>query len=190
MVEEKLVGDVSSDAQVIKSLTPISTVDCSTLHSTPHKKAMSYTLPVPGDYGYVVLAVGVGSFVVTTMMGIPVMKARKKNDVQYPNLYATPGYHKEADAFNRVQRGHQNMFESLSCVQTMSLLGGLKHPKVAAAGFCLYLAGCHFYMVGYSDMSLDVKTARYRRGGGLKWVGILAGMTTSISLAGSMLRWW
>jgi hypothetical protein len=45
-------------------------------------------------------------------------------------------------------------------------------------------------MVGYSDMSLDVKTARYRRGGGLKWVGILAGMTTSISLAGSMLRWW
>ena len=151
---------------------------------------MSYTLPVPGDYGYVVLAVGVGSFVVTTMMGIPVMKARKKNDVQYPNLYATPGYHKEADAFNRVQRGHQNMFESLSCVQTMSLLGGLKHPKVAAAGFCLYRAGCHFYMVGYSDMSLDVKTARYRRGGGLKWVGILAGMTTSISLAGSMLRWW
>jgi glutathione S-transferase len=118
------------------------------------------------------------------------MKARKKNDVQYPNLYATPGYHKEADAFNRVQRGHQNMFESLSSMQTMSLLGGLKHPKVAAVGFCLYLAGCYFYMVGYSDMSLDVKTARYKRGGGLKWLGILACMYTSTSLAGSMLRWW
>ncbi|KOO21818.1 microsomal glutathione s-transferase [Chrysochromulina tobinii] len=117
-------------------------------------------------------------------------EARKKNDVQYPNLYATPGYHKEADAFNRVQRGHQNMFESLSSMQTMSLLGGLKHPKVAAVGFCLYLAGCYFYMVGYSDMSLDVKTARYKRGGGLKWLGILACMYTSTSLAGSMLRWW
>ena len=157
---------------------------------TRRTRSAMYTLQVPGDYGYVALAVGVGSFVVTTMMGIPVMKARKKNDVQYPNLYATPGYHKEADAFNRVQRGHQNMFESLSSMQTMSLLGGLKHPKVAAVGFCLYLAGCYFYMVGYSDMSLDVKTARYKRGGGLKWIGILACMYTSTSLAGSMLRWW
>ena len=35
------------------------------------------------------------------------MKARKDFDVKYPNLYATPGLHKHADAFNSVQRGHQ-----------------------------------------------------------------------------------
>ena len=43
--------------------------------------------------------------------GGPVMKARKKFDVKYPNLYAVPGVHKNADAFNAVQRGHQNFLE-------------------------------------------------------------------------------
>ena len=32
---------------------------------------------------------------------------RTEYDVQYPNLYAVPKLHKDADAFNRVQRGHQ-----------------------------------------------------------------------------------
>ena len=45
-----------------------------------------------------------------------VMKARKELDVKYPNLYATPGYHKNADEFNRIQRGHQ---KSVSVAQAI-----------------------------------------------------------------------
>ena len=127
----------------------------------------SFVLDVPSDYGYVVLMVGAGSFIVTTMMGGPVMAARKKYDVKYPNLYATPGFHKEADAFNRVQRGHQNMYESLSSVMAMTLLGGLKYPKLNAAGFALYLLGSYFYLKGYADTTLDVKMARCAHAGSI-----------------------
>lgn len=147
-------------------------------------------LKLPSEYGWVVLAVGVGTFVVTTMMGGPVMHARKKYNIQYPNLYAVPGYHKNADEFNRVQRGHQNMFESLSSVMAMTLLGGVKHPISCAVGYCLYLLGSYFYLVGYSDTELDVKTARYKKGGGIKWIGTLWAMGCTVSLAGSMLKWW
>ena len=149
-----------------------------------------FSMDVPSDYGYVVLAVGVGSFVVPTLMGGAVMKARKEFDVQYPNLYATPGFHKHADDFNRVQRGHQNMFESLSAVSTMSLLGGVKYPKINAAGYALYLLGSHLYLRGYADRTLDVKMARYQRGGGIKWIGVLCSMVSTVSLGGSMLGWW
>ena len=41
------------------------------------------------------------------------MTARKQYMIRYPNLYATPGYHKNADEFNRVQRGHMNMLETI-----------------------------------------------------------------------------
>ena len=59
----------------------------------------------------------------------PVMKARKEFGVEYPNLYATPGYHKEADAFNRVQRGHQAVLvESLPSFTISALVAGVCYP--------------------------------------------------------------
>mmetsp|Transcript_13727 Transcript_13727/g.13893 ORF Transcript_13727/g.13893 Transcript_13727/m.13893 type:complete len:87 (+) Transcript_13727:78-338(+) len=83
-------------------------------------------LDVPAEYGYAII----GCVVIPTMagmhMGGPVMKARKECDVPYPNCYATPGYHKRADEFNRVQRGHQNYYEGLTSYMAMALIGGLK----------------------------------------------------------------
>ena len=149
-----------------------------------------FSMDVPSDYGYVVLAVGVGSLVVPTLMGGAVMRARKEYDVQYPNLYATPGYHKRADEFNRVQRGHQAMYESLTSVSIMALLGGMKYPRLNAAGYATYLLGSHFFLVGYADNTLDVKMARYQRGGGIKWIGVLCSLASTVSLGGSMLGWW
>lgn len=100
-----------------------------------------------------------------------VMKARKDYDVPYPNLYATPGFHKQADVFNRVQRGHQAIFEHLVGVTAMGLIGGLKHPIVSALSGVFYCAGSYFYLVGYADTKLDVATARYKKGGVLKIIG-------------------
>jgi glutathione S-transferase len=66
------------------------------------------------EYGWTILGAGIAPFIGLLALGGQVMEARKKYGVDYPNLYAVPGYHKDADAFNRVQRGHQNALESVS----------------------------------------------------------------------------
>ncbi len=45
-------------------------------------------------------------------MSVKVSQARKKFGVRYPALYADSS-NKDADAFNCVQRGHQNSLEQL-----------------------------------------------------------------------------
>ena len=93
------------------------------------------------------------------------MKARKDFNVQYPNLYATPGYHKQADEFNRVQRGHQNMLENWTTFTAAALLGGLKYPIAVSIYGILYSVGNILFLIGYKDTKLDVATARYKKGG-------------------------
>ena len=141
------------------------------------------TLTVPEGYGWVLLAVGPLAFVSSQMMGGPVMKARKEFDVPYPNLYATKGFHKKADEFNRVQRGAQSILESLGAMQACAVIGGLQYPLVTAGGFTTYIIGSHLYQIGYSDVTLDVKTARYKKGGFLKPIGMLAVFVTSCIVA-------
>jgi len=118
------------------------------------------------------------------------MKARESCDVQYPNLYATPGFHKKADEFNRVQRGHQSFFEMAPSAAVMGLIGGLKHPIVCTVASVLFSVGSVFYQIGYADTSLDVKMARYKKGGMLKWIGFFPILFAFFSAAGSMNGWW
>jgi glutathione S-transferase len=148
------------------------------------------TIEVPDKYGFVILCSTVVPWVSSQIMAAAVMKARDKFNVQYPNLYATPGFHKQADEFNRVQRGHQSVFESLTTFTAVSLLGGLKYPIAVSIYGILYSAGNILFQVGYSDTKLDVKTARYKKGGGLKWVGYLGSVGACVSLAGSLNKWW
>jgi glutathione S-transferase len=154
---------------------------------------MPLEITLPDNYGYVILGCGVLPLVTNIYLAGPVMKARERLNVPYPNLYATPGVHKHAEEFNRIQRGHQNYLESLTTFTTVSLLGGLKHPVICAAGGVFFCAGSIIYMLGYSDMSLKVETARYDKYGRLavlKWVGYFAALGCSISLAGSAQQWW
>mmetsp|Transcript_17037 Transcript_17037/g.46710 ORF Transcript_17037/g.46710 Transcript_17037/m.46710 type:complete len:151 (+) Transcript_17037:117-569(+) len=148
------------------------------------------SVEIPDNYGYVVLTTLVGQFFVSAAMGGQVGMARSKYNVQYPNLYGTPGYHKDADAFNRVQRGHQNMFETLVPFTGLALVGGLKNPITCSICSVVYLGGCYLFQVGYSDVDLEVKTARYAKGGWLKWLGLLGAMGCSINMAGSLNKWW
>jgi glutathione S-transferase len=151
---------------------------------------MSLSIAVPNEYGYVVLTSVVGGFVTSTILGGFVMKARAQYQVPYPNLYATPGFHKQADAFNRVQRGHQCFFETYSVFALMALIGGLKHPIISAGSAVLYHVGSFLFLKGYADTEIDVATARYKKGGSIKWVGFLAAMGCTVSLAGSISGWW
>ena len=102
---------------------------------------MVLSVQVPDNYPLVMLSASVIPFVANFMMGGPVMKARKRYDVRYPNLYATPGVHKEADAFNRVQRGHQNMLETMPNVIAMALVGGLNYPLTCAGSMIVWCVG-------------------------------------------------
>jgi len=148
------------------------------------------TITVPDKYGYVILTCTVLPFMSSLWMAGQVMKARAKFKIFYPNLYATPGYHDKADEFNRVQRGHQNSFEFMTTFTVTSLLGGLKYPLATSVYGVFFSLGNCLYLLGYADTALDVKTARYKKGGILRVVGILASIGSTISLAGSMNGWW
>lgn len=146
------------------------------------------SIEIPDQYGWVLLTVGALPTLTNFMMMGPVMVARKKYNVKYPNLYATPGHHEKADEFNRVQRGHQHLFETISDFRVNALIGGLKYPVLTACCGVAYSVGSYLYMMGYADNKNDVKLARYKKGGGLKWIGSLVVMGCSIMSAVSFLK--
>ena len=123
---------------------------------------MVLSIEVPDAYPVTLLCATVLPFITSMIMGGLVMAARKTYDVQYPNLYAVPGVHPKADEFNRVQRGHQNIFETLTSLIAMVLVGGLKFPLVAASASVAFCIGSYGYIKGYSDLSKAVKGARYQ----------------------------
>ncbi|CAJ1913480.1 unnamed protein product [Cylindrotheca closterium] len=141
------------------------------------------SIDVPAHYGWVVLGAGLAPAITNIVLSSFVMAARKEHNVQYPNLYAVPGFHKTADEFNRVQRGHQNYLEGSDSYSIMTLIGGLKHPIACAIGTVLYCAGCYLYMLGYKDTSLDVKDARYKKGAAIKWIGFFTSVISCGKLA-------
>eukprot|EP00621_Florenciella_sp_RCC1693_P008171 CAMPEP_0182545540 /NCGR_PEP_ID=MMETSP1323-20130603/34674_1 /TAXON_ID=236787 /ORGANISM="Florenciella parvula, Strain RCC1693" /LENGTH=90 /DNA_ID=CAMNT_0024756697 /DNA_START=35 /DNA_END=303 /DNA_ORIENTATION=+ len=87
------------------------------------------SIEVPAHYGAVILCNVVAPTLVSSIaLAGRVMSARKEFKVEYPNLYGVPGVHKQADDFNKVQRGHQNMLEGAMFYIPMSLVAGLEHP--------------------------------------------------------------
>lgn len=147
------------------------------------------TIDIPSDYGYVMLTCGLLPSVTFLVMAGKVMKARKDCDVPYPNLYATPGYHKKADEFNRVQRGHQHMIEQISDFRMASFIGGLKYPITCSVMGVAYCLGSFLYMKGYSDKTLDVKTARMKKGGPLASLALLISIGCGVSSTFSFIGW-
>ena len=64
----------------------------------------------------------------------------------------------------------------------------MKYPIITSIGFNTYLLGSYMYLVGYADMSLDVKNARYKKGGFLKPLGMLTVLGCAIATGVSILR--
>lgn len=153
---------------------------------------MSFSnIAVPSNYGYVIVSSVIGcGFIVSMYMGGEVMKAREKFNVPYPSLYAVPGFHKDADAFNRVQRGHQAYFELLPQFLLLALIGGLKYPVACTIHSVFFAIGSICFQIGYADTTLDVKTARYKKGGQIKWIAFLGVMYCAVSLCGTISGWW
>ena len=146
------------------------------------------SIEIPDNYSYVFLTCGVLPAVANLLLGGKVMGARKTYNVQYPNLYATPGYHKNADEFNRVQRGHQHIFETLGDFRALSFIGGLAHPLVCAGCGVVYTLGNVLYMAGYSDNKLDVKNARMKKGGPISVLAFLASLVCATKFSISLIK--
>ncbi|KAL6223583.1 hypothetical protein ACLB2K_006967 [Fragaria x ananassa] len=104
---------------------------------------------LPQDYGYVVLVVVLYSFL-NFFMAAQVGMARKKYKVFYPTMYASESDNKDAKVFNCVQRGHQNCLEMMPLFFVFLVLGGLRHPCIAAVLGLLYTVSRYFYFKGYS----------------------------------------
>eukprot|EP00292_Cryptomonas_paramecium_P024355 CAMPEP_0113719030 /NCGR_PEP_ID=MMETSP0038_2-20120614/35556_1 /TAXON_ID=2898 /ORGANISM="Cryptomonas paramecium" /LENGTH=143 /DNA_ID=CAMNT_0000647293 /DNA_START=19 /DNA_END=450 /DNA_ORIENTATION=- /assembly_acc=CAM_ASM_000170 len=102
----------------------------------------------PHNYGYVFAVMG-GSFFMNTYLAMNVVSARKKYNVQYPNLYAPPS-NPNADAFNCIQRAHQNTLESYSVVMLQMFACGLVYPVTSAVCGGLWVLGRFLYGYGYS----------------------------------------
>ena len=150
---------------------------------------MVLSIEIPANYGYVFFTVGILPTVVNNFILAPmVMKARKTFKVGYPNLYATPGFHKNADDFNRVQRGHQHVFENLSDFRTVSFIGGLGYPTICAVGGVVYCLGNVLYMLGYSDTKMDVKTARLKKGGPLNMLALFVNLVCAVKFTISVVQ--
>lgn len=90
-----------------------------------------------------------------------VVSARKKYGVKYPAEYADPSVNKEADAFNCVQRGHQNSLENQASFLSLLMAAGVRYPLSASIAGAMYLVGRVAYFRGYC--SGDPK-GRYRGG--------------------------
>ena len=145
-------------------------------------------IEVSPAYGWVVLGAGILPVITSFYLSAVVMKARDTCDIQYPNAYATPGFHKKADEFNRAQRSHQNYLENIGMYVTLALIGGLKHPITNAIGSVLFCAGSILYQMGYVDTSLDVKTARHQKGSFIKYFGLLAALYSTGAFAYDLIN--
>eukprot|EP00992_Anisonema_acinus_P009708 TRINITY_DN5902_c0_g1_i1.p1 TRINITY_DN5902_c0_g1~~TRINITY_DN5902_c0_g1_i1.p1 ORF type:complete len:142 (+),score=28.38 TRINITY_DN5902_c0_g1_i1:33-458(+) len=103
---------------------------------------------IPADFGYVVLVVGL-SWIMNIFLIVQVAQARKKYNVQYPNLYAPTG-HKHAEAFDCIQRAHQNTLENFAPIQILMVLNGLLFPRAAAGFGLIWVLARVIYGIGYA----------------------------------------
>ncbi|KAK9287946.1 hypothetical protein L1049_016391 [Liquidambar formosana] len=103
---------------------------------------------LPKEYGYVVLVLVLYCFL-NFWMTFQVGKARKKYKVFPPTLYASESENKDAKLYNCVQRGHQNSLEMMPMFFMLMILGGIRHPLIAAALGSLYIVSRYFYFTGY-----------------------------------------
>ena len=109
-------------------------------------------LQIPDDYGYVAATL-VAWNPLNLYLGARVGLARKRLGVNLPCMYASKCKEisaETAEEFNRIQRGHQNMVETLPNAVGMLLVAGLDDAKMAAGLGAVYFVGRILYAWGHS----------------------------------------
>jgi len=129
-------------------------------------------MSLPEDYGYVILT-GIGSIFMAMWKGIKVGQARKKYNVQYPDMYSN-----EHKTFNCIQRAHQNTLENLPQFLFLLTMAGFSHPRIAAAAGWIWIGGRIAYGIGYSTGE-----PKSRMKGAFGYIGLLGLLGCAIHTA-------
>jgi len=136
---------------------------------------------LPPQYGFVIMT-GILSGVILGYLGENVAKARKKYNVQLPNMYDSTGS-ADGKMFNCYQRAHQNVLETYSAFLFTLFVGGLKHPLIATGAGIVWCIGRILYAWGYWTGD-PAKRSR----GEVHVLALLALAGTSASVAYSLLQ--
>jgi len=67
-----------------------------------------------------------------------------------------------------------NFLENIGDFRFMALIGGVQYPIVCALSGVIYSLGSVLFLLGYSDTSIDVKYARFKKGGAIKYFGLFS----------------
>ncbi|DBA04040.1 TPA: hypothetical protein N0F65_009387 [Lagenidium giganteum] len=142
--------------------------------------ASDISVTLQRDHAYVLLLVVLTAFV-NLWAGLKVGAARKKYDVQYPQMYAEKS-DKNAKAFNCVQRAHQNFLENVPFFFAFLVTSSVYRPCFAAIAGFVRLLGFIVYIESYA--SGDPKK---RLRGGFGYFGLLGSLVLTIEAALKLL---
>ncbi|CAF1344222.1 unnamed protein product [Adineta steineri] len=140
-----------------------------------------FTFVLSREHGYAA-GVALSSWVVLQYMGVNVMKARKRFNVDYPALYASDS-HPQSKAFNCVQRGHQNTLENYPQFLLMLGLGSIQYPLISSIGGAIWLIGRLVYFQGYASGQPEK-----RQYGAFQYIGMFAMMGCAIKTVYDLIR--
>ncbi|GAB9472227.1 Microsomal glutathione s-transferase [Globisporangium polare] len=133
------------------------------------------------EHGYIPLLVVAMAFV-NVWAAMKVGKARKKYDVQYPQMYAEKS-DKNAKAFNCVQRAHQNVLEQVPFFFALLVASSVLRPQIAAIASLVRIFGFIVYVSGYATGD-----PKKRSQGSFGYLGMLASIGLAVEVGLRMLE--
>ncbi|CAF1390448.1 unnamed protein product [Rotaria magnacalcarata] len=126
--------------------------------------------------------VAVSSWFVLQYMGVNVMKARKRYNIEYPKLYTVES-DQESKTFNCIQRGHQHSLEVYPEFLLMLGLGSIRYPLISSVGGVIWLVGRIVFFRGYATGH-----AEKRRYGSFGYFGLFTMMGCAIKSIYDLIR--
>ena len=82
------------------------------------------------------------------------------------------------------------LVESLPSFTLSALVAGVCYPVTMSITGLAWSVGAYLFQLGYADTSLDVKMARYKKGGMVFRLANAVAFGACIRMSGKFLGWW